>query len=261
MSLALYRLATVLGTPLVGLWLHRRRAAGKEAAARQGERTGRADRARPPGELIWLHAASVGESVSALPLIERLLGTRPDAHALVTTVTVTSARIMAERLPERAFHQYAPVDTPGAVRRFLDHWAPDRAIWIESELWPNMIAMSRARGIPPRPGQRTPVVALPSPLAPRATADIGQCSAGSTWCSPKAPTRHRAYVNWARATPRRWATSSTTPRPWLRIRWRWRACRPPSGAAGCGSPPAPTRVRKRRPRRRTGNSAHAIPSC
>lgn len=148
MSLALYRLATVLGTPLVGLWLHRRRAAGKEEAARQGERTGRADRARPPGELIWLHAASVGESVSALPLIERLLGTRPDAHALVTTVTVTSARIMAERLPERAFHQYAPVDTPGAVRRFLDHWAPDRAIWIESELWPNMIAMSRARGIP-----------------------------------------------------------------------------------------------------------------
>jgi len=76
MSLALYRLATVLGAPLVGLWLSRRRAAGKEEAARQGERTGRADRARPPGELIWLHAASVGESVSALPLIERLLNTR-----------------------------------------------------------------------------------------------------------------------------------------------------------------------------------------
>ena len=148
MSLALYRLATVLGAPLVGLWLSRRRAAGKEEAARQGERAGRADRARPPGELIWLHAASVGESVSALPLIERLLNTRPDTHVLVTTVTVTSARIMAERLPKRAFHQYAPVDTPGAVRRFLDYWAPDRAIWIESELWPNMIAMSRARGVP-----------------------------------------------------------------------------------------------------------------
>lgn len=148
MSLALYRLATALGAPLVGLWLNRRRAAGKEEAARQGERMGRAGRARPTGELVWLHAASVGESVSALPLIERLLSNRPDTHALVTTVTVTSARIMAERLPERAFHQYAPVDTPGAVRRFLDHWTPDRAIWIESELWPNMIAMSRARGIP-----------------------------------------------------------------------------------------------------------------
>ncbi len=148
MSLALYRLATGLGAPLVGLWLGLRRAAGKEEPARQGERTGRADRARPPGELIWLHAASVGESVSALPLIERLLSARSDAHTLITTVTVTSARIMDERLPERAFHQYAPVDTPGAVRRFLDHWAPDRAIWIESELWPNMIAMSRARGIP-----------------------------------------------------------------------------------------------------------------
>ena len=148
MNLALYRLATVLGAPLVGLWLNRRRAAGKEEATRQGERTGRPDRARPQGELIWLHAASVGESVSALPLIERMLSTRPGAHALVTTVTLTSARIMAERLPERAFHQYAPVDTPGAVRRFLDHGAPDRAIWIESELWPNMIAMSRARGIP-----------------------------------------------------------------------------------------------------------------
>ncbi len=148
MNLALYRLATALGAPLVGFWLNRRRASGKEEAARHGERTGRTGRARPSGELIWLHAASVGESVSALPLIERLLENRPDAHVLVTTVTVTSARVMAERLPVRAFHQYAPVDTPGAVRRFLDHWTPDRAIWIESELWPNMIVMSRARGVP-----------------------------------------------------------------------------------------------------------------
>jgi len=146
--LRLYRGATVAAGPLIGLYLRRRRARGKEDPARFGERFGVAGRARPEGPLLWAHAASVGESVSALPLIERLLARRADLSALVTTGTVTSARLMAERLPARAIHQFAPIDRPDAVARFFDHWRPDLALWIESEFWPNLMAEAWRRGVP-----------------------------------------------------------------------------------------------------------------
>ncbi len=148
MSAALYRLATGMTEPFIGLYLERRRAAGKEDGARIGERRGWTSRARPAGGLVWFHAASVGESVSVLPLIEQLRTSHPDCHVLVTTVTVTAAAVMAKRLPDGAFHHYAPVDTPLAVRRFLDHWRPDGAVWVESELWPNLVLQTHARDIP-----------------------------------------------------------------------------------------------------------------
>jgi len=144
---SLYRGLTTVAGPLIGLYLRRRLAAGKEDPARFAERFGHAGAARPPGPLVWLHGASVGEAVSALPLIERLTG-KPGVEVLLTTGTVTSARLMAERLPPRARHQYAPVDRPDAVARFLDHWRPDLGLWIESEFWPNLLAASRARGTP-----------------------------------------------------------------------------------------------------------------
>ncbi|MEE9301861.1 MAG: 3-deoxy-D-manno-octulosonic acid transferase [Alphaproteobacteria bacterium] len=137
-----------MASPLIWLYLARRKAIGKEDEGRIGERLGRPGLARPEGALVWCHGASVGEAVSVLPLIERLLDRCPEAHLLVTTGTVTSARIMAERLPPRALHQYVPVDAPGAVKRFLDHWRPDLALWVESELWPNLVLESRARGVP-----------------------------------------------------------------------------------------------------------------
>ncbi len=148
MMLHLYRGATVAAGPLIGLYLRRRRARGKEDPARFGERFGVAGRARPPGPLVWIHAASVGESVSVLPLIDRLLARRADLSALVTTGTVTSARLMAERLPPRALHQFVPIDRPDAVARFLDHWRPDLALWTESEFWPNLMTETARRGIP-----------------------------------------------------------------------------------------------------------------
>lgn len=146
MLLAAYRLVSAAAPPALRLLLARRRARGKEDAARLGERQGEPGRARPAGRLVWLHGASIGEAVSALPLVERLLQRDPALHALVTTGTVTSARIMAERLPPRAFHQFVPVDALPWVRRFLDHWRPDAAIWIESELWPNLVAETARRG-------------------------------------------------------------------------------------------------------------------
>ncbi|HVJ53760.1 MAG TPA: 3-deoxy-D-manno-octulosonic acid transferase [Aliidongia sp.] len=142
-----YRLATRAVRPLAHLVLARRAARGKEDPARLGERWGVAGLARPAGRLVWLHAASVGESLSLLPIIDRLLD-RPDIEVLVTTGTVTSARLLANRLPPgRARHQFAPLDHPAAIARFLDHWRPDLAIWVESELWPNLVLETRRRGV------------------------------------------------------------------------------------------------------------------
>lgn len=144
----LYRYASILMGPLAVWYLRRRLRQGKEDAARFTERLGQPGQPRPAGRLVWLHGASVGEVISVLPLIERLLHLDQELHVLLTSGTVTSARIMADRLPARAIHQYVPIDRPSSVRRFLDHWRPDLALWIESELWPNLVLQTHARGVP-----------------------------------------------------------------------------------------------------------------
>jgi len=147
-TLAAYRRLTTMLGPLLPLYLAARRRRGKEDRARFGERLGRAGAMRPPGPLAWLHAASVGEAASLLSLIDRLSRERPTLNLLVTTGTVTSARFLEARLPAgQARHQFVPVDRPLYVRRFLDHWRPNLAIWVESELWPNLVAATQARGI------------------------------------------------------------------------------------------------------------------
>jgi 3-deoxy-D-manno-octulosonic-acid transferase len=130
--------------PFAPLLLSQRAARGKEDRARMNERLGMAGLARPEGRLIWVHGASVGESLAALPLIEKLLA---DATVLVTSGTVTSARMMQARLPQGALHQYVPLDTPRAVARFLDFWKPEAGLFVESDLWPNLILAASARGI------------------------------------------------------------------------------------------------------------------
>ena len=147
MMVFLYRLATSLGGPLIRLYLARRKARGKEHATRFAERLGIASLERPQGTLIWVHCASVGESVSMLPLVDHLLGARPDARVMMTTGTMTSAALMEKRLPDRAFHQFIPVDRIAYVRRFLDHWKPDLALWAESEFWPNLVLETSDRNI------------------------------------------------------------------------------------------------------------------
>lgn len=146
-ALALYRGAWGIASALAPLMLRARAGRGKEDPARIGERHGRASRARPDGTLVWIHGASVGESIAALPLVSALLE-KPGRHVLVTTGTVTSAALMAERLPPRAFHQYAPLDSAASVGRFLNHWRPDLALFVESEFWPNLLLKTRARGVP-----------------------------------------------------------------------------------------------------------------
>ena len=144
----LYRVLTRPLGPIAIAYLAHRRKRGKEDPTRLRERRGLASAARPPGPLVWLHAASVGESTAALGLIERLLDSQPELAILVTTGTVTSARLLEIRLPERALHQFVPADLPHWVARFLDYWRPDLALWIESELWPNLVLTTHARAIP-----------------------------------------------------------------------------------------------------------------
>jgi 3-deoxy-D-manno-octulosonic-acid transferase len=124
--------------------LSERAARGKEDRARLNERLGFASRPRPAGRLYWVHGASVGESLSALPLIEKLLA---HGQVLVTSGTVTSARMMEKRLPKGAVHQFVPLDIPKAVARFLDHWRPDAGLFVESDLWPNLVLTAASRGI------------------------------------------------------------------------------------------------------------------
>ena len=146
----LWSVAATLASPALRIMLARRVARGKEVAGRLGERSGIETKLRPPGRLLWLHAASVGESVSALPLVAAL---PPDITVLFTTGTRTSATLLAARLPElglqhRVLHRFVPLDVPAWAARFLDHWRPDAACFMESELWPNLLAGCRVRGIP-----------------------------------------------------------------------------------------------------------------
>jgi len=141
----LTRLLQPMATPL----LKHRHKQGKEDAARLGERLGVPSAPRLKGPLIWLHAASVGETIAVLDLMNVLLDKHEQLSIVLTTGTVTSARLAAVRLPkERAVHQYIPLDTPDFIARFYDHWKPDAVILTESEIWPNMIREARLRGIP-----------------------------------------------------------------------------------------------------------------
>ncbi len=143
-----YEMATARAEPVLLSLLNRRIRNGKEEPERIEERKGISALPRPVGLLVHLHAASVGEAQSGLIVIYRLLKARDDIHVLVTTGTVTSARMMQNNLPPRAFHQFAPLDHPEWARRFFDHWNPDLVLWMESELWPNMLKQIQSRNIP-----------------------------------------------------------------------------------------------------------------
>lgn len=148
LSAALYRATTTVALPFIELLIQQRTMRGKEEPNRVDERRGIPSIERPRGPLVWIHAASIGEAQSVLALIDRILRTTPDLNILMTTGTVTSAQMMSDRLPQRAIHQYVPVDRIGWVRQFLDYWKPGAGLWVESELWPNLVLESHRRNIP-----------------------------------------------------------------------------------------------------------------
>jgi 3-deoxy-D-manno-octulosonic-acid transferase len=141
-----YQLASRAAAPLAPRLLGWRLERGKELPARMSERRGEAGLPRPAGPLIWVHGASVGEMLAVVPLIERIRA--QDFAVLVTSGTVTSAALAKQRLPAGAIHQFIPLDAPQFVARFLDHWRPDLALFVESDLWPNLILACATRKIP-----------------------------------------------------------------------------------------------------------------
>lgn len=146
--LFLYHVISVIFSPVIFGWLVIRKRKGKEDAVRFKERFGYASCLRPEGKLIWMHGASVGECLSMLPLVKKLLEKHSDLHILVTSGTITSAHLMAERLPQRAFHQYVPIDLSKTAHRFIRYWQPDAVLWFESEFWPNLLSVISKAGIP-----------------------------------------------------------------------------------------------------------------
>jgi len=146
MTLRFYRRLSTAMVPLSPALIKRRLKQGKEDPARIGERRGISQDVRPHGPLVWIHGASVGEVLAAAALIEKLRAL--NIRILLTSGTVTSAAIVAKRFPADIIHQYVPYDSPRYVARFLDHWRPSLALFIESDLWPNLILSSAARRLP-----------------------------------------------------------------------------------------------------------------
>lgn len=145
-ALFTYRLATRLAAPALGLVLQARASKGKEDVLRLNERLAKRLPPRRPGPLVWLHGASVGESRVLLELGRRLIAERPGILLLFTSQTLTSAKLMGKEIPESAIHSMAPVDTPMAARRFMEHWRPDLCIFAEGEIWPNLIVEAGRAG-------------------------------------------------------------------------------------------------------------------
>src|SRR5256885_2946403 len=146
MTLRVYRKLSPGMVPLAPALIKRRLKQGKEDPERVDERRGLSPDTRPHGPLVWVHGASVGEVLAAAALIERLRAL--NLRILLTSGTVTSAAIVAKRFPPDVIHQYVPYDSPCYVARFLDHWRPSLALFIESDLWPNLILSSAARRLP-----------------------------------------------------------------------------------------------------------------
>ncbi|MFN5715043.1 MAG: 3-deoxy-D-manno-octulosonic acid transferase, partial [Bradyrhizobium sp.] len=146
MTLRVYRKLSSAMVPVVPALIKRRLKLGKEDPERVGERRGVSGDVRPQGPLVWIHGASVGEVLAAVGLIERLRAL--NLRILLTSGTVTSAAIVAKRFPPDVIHQYVPYDSPRYVARFLDHWHPSLALFIESDLWPNLILSCAARRLP-----------------------------------------------------------------------------------------------------------------
>src|SRR5580704_19358671 len=144
--LRLYQVLSAAATPLAPTLLSHRLKRGKEDPVRLAERYGESRIARPAGPLVWVHGASVGELLAVIPLIERIHN--KEFAVLCTSGTVSSAKVAEQRLPKAVIHQFVPFDAPRFVARFFDHWRRDLALFVESDLWPNLIIKAKQRAVP-----------------------------------------------------------------------------------------------------------------
>jgi 3-deoxy-D-manno-octulosonic-acid transferase len=141
----IYQILTILFSPLIDVYMLLRFERGKEDKIRIKERFGYSTIVRPDGDVIWIQCASVGESNSVLPLMDKIVE-KYDGKVtiLITTGTISSAKIISDKIKGKVniIHQYTPIDKYFVIRRFLRFWKPKVLITVESEIWPNMIVMS-----------------------------------------------------------------------------------------------------------------------
>lgn len=145
----LYRILTIVLSPIIDTYLFIRKIKGKEDKERFIERFGYPTIKRPRGKIIWFHAASVGESNAILPVIKEFLRRYKDKKATVlfTSGTTTSAQLIKGKIQGyNVIHQYVPMDKYFVIKRFLKYWKPTVLLMVESEFWPNLVTMTRKNG-------------------------------------------------------------------------------------------------------------------
>ena len=120
----------------------------KEDPKRFLEKIGKFNKNNKSNNLIWLHGSSVGEILSIVPLIEKFEKKKNIKKILITSNTLSSAKIIKKLKLKKTFHQFFPLDTKFLVKKFLNHWKPKAVFFIESEIWPNMIMEIKEKNIP-----------------------------------------------------------------------------------------------------------------
>ena len=147
---SLYKTLSYLLSPFLRVYFYSRCLYGKDKWADVQNHFGQPTKTRPDGELTWIHAASIGESTAALTYIKHLKKQNPKLNVLLTTITITSAEILESKLKniDGCIHQFAVADNPTWIRKFLDYWNPEKAFFLESEIWPNTVEELYKRKIP-----------------------------------------------------------------------------------------------------------------
>ncbi|MDP3371930.1 MAG: 3-deoxy-D-manno-octulosonic acid transferase [Candidatus Paracaedibacteraceae bacterium] len=144
----MYTVLSLILLPIIWLYVHYRRFKGFDDPTRYKERFGKSLIKRPRGRLVWFHSASVGETLSLQSFVANWNERYPSDTILITTTTVTAAKLVAERFSKTIIHQFVPFDITPWIKRFLSHWSPDQVFFIESEIWPNIIQACKKRNIP-----------------------------------------------------------------------------------------------------------------
>ena len=136
-----YKLFTYLFYPFAPIYLYFRKIRKKEDPIRYKEKLSKISIPRGEGILIWFHVASVGEAMSVLPLVESCIKESKINKILVTSITLSSGKILEKRYNQnpKVNHQFLPLDLNLFTNKFLDHWKPNLSVFIDSEVWPNLI--------------------------------------------------------------------------------------------------------------------------
>ena len=144
----MYAALSIAISPLIWLYVHYRRLKGLDDQNRFKERFGYASLPRPEGRIVWFHSASVGETLSLRSFVSGWHTRYPSDHILITTTTITAAKIVRDQFQGIAVHQFVPFDVTFWVNRFLNYWKPDQAFFVDSELWPNSVRACKRKNIP-----------------------------------------------------------------------------------------------------------------